>query len=94
MTTELRHEPAQSRYTFWIDDDEVGLADYRLHDGTIDIVHTEIEPARRGDGLGAEMVEGVLDDIRRSGSGPVIATCPFVAAFISNHVEYEELLVH
>jgi predicted GNAT family acetyltransferase len=92
MTTELRHEPDQNRYTFWVDDDEVGLTDYRVHDGTIDIVHTEIDPSRRRGGLGADMVGRVLDDIRTTRTERVLPSCPFVARFVREHPDYDELL--
>ncbi len=92
MTTELRHETDFSRYTFWVDDEQVGLTDYRMQDGALDIVHTEIDPVRRGVGLGGRMVQQVLDDIRTDVADPVRASCPFVARFIDEHPAYEDLL--
>ncbi|WP_443218489.1 GNAT family N-acetyltransferase [Rathayibacter sp. YIM 133350] len=91
MTTELRHEPEQNRYTFWVDGDEIGLADYRRHGNVLDLVHTEIDPARRRSGYGAQLVQGALDDIRANTDARVVASCPFVRRFIEEHPDYEEL---
>ncbi len=91
MTTEVRHNPARSRYELFVDGDLVGIADYRLQDDAVVIPHTEIERARRGRGLGAILVRGALDDVQRKGS-TVVPQCWFVAEFIAGHPEYQALL--
>ena len=53
--------------------------------------HTEIEPALRGRGYGAVLVQGALDDVRRSGR-TVVPRCWYVAQFIEEHAEYGDLL--
>jgi predicted GNAT family acetyltransferase len=92
MTTELRHEIEACRYSFWVDGEEVGLTDYREHDGIIEIVHTEIDPVRRGHGFGGEMVRGVLDDIRSTSAARVVPACPFVSRFMLRNPSYVDLL--
>ena len=55
--------------------------------------HTEIEADRRGQGLGAELVRGALDDVRRTGGhgrGPAAGTSP---SFIDENPEYHALLL-
>jgi predicted GNAT family acetyltransferase len=53
--------------------------------------HTVIDPARRGHGLGAELVAGALDDVRARGA-TVVPTCWYVARFIDEHPAYRDLL--
>jgi uncharacterized protein len=53
--------------------------------------HTVIDPARRRQGLGAELVRGALDDLRRRGHR-VVPSCWFVAEFIDDHPDYVDLL--
>jgi hypothetical protein len=45
----------------------------------------------RNRGLGAELVRGALDDVRRNGR-TVVPQCWFVAQFIDEHPEYADLL--
>jgi predicted GNAT family acetyltransferase len=52
--------------------------------------HTVIDPKRRGEGLGAILVRGALDDIRERGL-VVDPQCWYVAEFISGHGEYRDL---
>jgi predicted N-acetyltransferase YhbS len=47
-------------------------------------------PARRNQGLGAQLVRGALDDVRRKGA-KVVPMCWFVAEFIEEHPEYADL---
>ena len=55
------------------------------------VAHTEIDERREGEGLGSELIRGMLDQIRASGK-TVIPTCPFTAAFIHRHQEYVDLV--
>jgi hypothetical protein len=49
-------------------------------------VHTEIVPAFKGQGLGARLVAGALEDIRAQGLR-VVAVCPYVRAYMRKHSE-------
>jgi predicted GNAT family acetyltransferase len=91
VSNEVRHNPDRSRYELLIDGELVGIADYHVQGGVIVIPHTEIDRAKRGNGLGAELVKGTLDDIRRSGRA-VVPQCWYVAEFIDEHPAYQDLL--
>ena len=69
----------------------VGWAEYLPAGESVIIAHTEIDERREGEGLGGELVRGVLDHIRASGK-TVIPTCPFTAAYIHRHPEYVDLV--
>jgi predicted GNAT family acetyltransferase len=83
--------PDRGRYEIEVDGERVGLLTYRLADSTITHRHTEIDPSVGGRGLGSALVRFALDDARARGLS-VIPGCPFVAAFIVRHPEYEELV--
>ena len=55
----------------------VGVAEYRVQGDAVVFHHTLIDPARRGHGLGAVLVQGALDDVRRSGR-KVVPVCWYV----------------
>jgi len=88
--TEVRDNPEKSRYELVEDGRLVGVADYRPMGETLAFPHTEIVPARRNQGLGAQLVQGALDDVRRKGA-KVVPYCWFVAEFIEEHPEYADL---
>jgi predicted GNAT family acetyltransferase len=91
MVVEVRHNKAASRYELYIDDEFRGFADYRDRGDAIVFPHTVIDAPHRGNGLGAELVRGALDDVRKQGR-PVVARCWYVAEFIDEHPEYQDLL--
>ena len=91
MARSVRHDPDRSRYELVLDGTVVGVADYRRRDGTWVFPHTEIAPSHRGQGLGAVLVQGALDDVREAG-GQVVPQCWYVAEFIDTHPAYRDLL--
>jgi uncharacterized protein len=88
--TEVRDNPEKSRYELLEDGKLLGVADYRSMGETLAFPHTEIVPARRNQGLGAELVKGALDDVRRKGA-KVVPYCWFVAEFIEENPQYADL---
>jgi uncharacterized protein len=72
-----------------------GLAYLRyqvLHDGTFVLIHTEVPPALGGRGLASRLARTGLDLARARGVR-VIVKCPFVAAYIERHPEYQDLVL-
>jgi len=90
-TTTVEHNPTASRYELYRDGVKVGIADYHVVRDTVVFPHTEIEGSLRGQGLGAELVRGALDDVRSQGR-KVVAHCWYVAEFIAEHPEYQDLV--
>jgi predicted GNAT family acetyltransferase len=91
VDTTVRDNPDRSRYELELDGELVGIADYRIDGDRVVMPHTVIDAARRGGGLGAILVQGALDDIRRAGR-TVVPTCWFVAEFLELNPEYQDLL--
>ncbi|HEX7428798.1 MAG TPA: GNAT family N-acetyltransferase, partial [Mycobacterium sp.] len=69
----------------------LGFAEYRRRPGIISFIHTEIDPARNGEGLGTLLVKTALDTARAEGLA-VLPYCPFVQGFIDRHREYLDLV--
>ena len=91
MSLTVRKDEERSRYELVEDDAVVGVAQYRLQGDAVVFHHTAINPARRGGGLGAVLVQGALDDVRRSGR-KVVPICWYVGQFIDTHSGYADLL--
>jgi predicted GNAT family acetyltransferase len=79
------------RYEAVLDGRVVGISQYTLADDVITFLHTEVDPSVEGRGIGSRLAAGALDDVRRRGLR-VIATCPFIAAYLRRHRDYADLL--
>ena len=56
---------------------------YKIADGVITFIHTEVPPELGGKGIGSKLIKGALDQVRAAGL-KVIAQCPFVKALIEH----------
>ena len=83
-------DPARSRFEVLVDGKPAGQAVYELRPGTIVFLHTEIDDAYGGRGLGGTLVKAALDEARARDLH-VVATCPFVRSYIQKHPEYADL---
>ena len=91
MDTTFVDSPEHHRYELRSGDEVVGFLVYRLGDGVITLVHTEVDPARSGQGHAASLARGALDDARSRGLR-VVPSCPYVAAYVEKHPEYADLV--
>jgi predicted GNAT family acetyltransferase len=79
------------RYEARVDGDLAGYLDYVSKRGRIALVHTEVLPAHRGKRVGDRLARFALDDARQRGLR-VIATCPFVRAYVERHPETHDIV--
>ena len=91
MALEVVDNPDRSRYELRDDGRLVGFTEYHERHGRHVFPHTVITERKRGEGRGAKLVQGALDDARRRG-WRIVAECPFVAEFVEEHPEYADLL--
>ena len=92
--TEVRDNPDQHRFEIYDDDGRLaGFARYARRPGRIFFVHTEIDPAFEGRGMGSKLAAGALDAVRATGEH-VVPLCPFVAHYIDTHPAYADLVDH
>jgi len=80
-----------SRYEITVDGKLAGFVQYTAGDGVIALVHTEVDDAFGGQGVGGRLAQGALDDIRRQGK-QVNPTCPFIKGYIEKHADYQDLV--
>jgi predicted GNAT family acetyltransferase len=82
---------AKSRYIADLDGDPVGIAVYERSDDTIVFTHTVVDGEIEGRGVGSTLIRHALDDARARYL-TVVPQCAFVAAFIEDHPEYQDLV--
>ena len=85
--------PSNTRYELLLDGSVVGFAGFSLHDSVVTIPHVETTPEHRGKDFAAQLMRGVLDDIRERGQ-TVRPVCPYASAYIQRHPETNDLLEH
>jgi predicted GNAT family acetyltransferase len=73
------------------DGERVGLIRYRVEPGVVVLVHTEVDEAVEGTGVGSQLVRGALDDLRARDLR-LVPLCRFVAAYLRRHPEYADLV--
>ena len=87
----VRDNPEQNRYEAYVGSALAGFATYHSQPGLVTVLHTEIETAFEGQGIGSELVLRMLDDIRANGAR-VLPVCPFVLAFLQRHPQHADLV--
>jgi predicted GNAT family acetyltransferase len=90
MEPSVRNADDRSRYELIVDDQVIGIADYRVDGDVVIFPHTEIATHLRGQGFGELLVRGAMDDVRATGR-KVVARCWFVADFLDANPEYTDL---
>jgi uncharacterized protein len=88
--TDIINNKTKHRYELTVDG-HIAATYYKMADGVITFVHTEVPPELGGKGVGSRLIKGALDQVRAEGL-KVIAQCPFVKAWIDKHPDYADLL--
>lgn len=91
MDITVTDAPARHRYEARAGDGLAGFVAYRRQGDVITLVHTEVDEAYEGKGVGGALVRGALDDARSRGLA-VVPVCPFVRSWLERHPDYAELV--
>jgi hypothetical protein len=85
----IRHNESAQRFETFIDG-KLSRADYRLHDGVMHMVHTEVPIDQEGQGIAATLVRAALEYARAQGY-KVRPACSYVRAFMARNREFDDL---
>jgi predicted GNAT family acetyltransferase len=67
------------------------LAAYRLDEGRVSFVHTEVPPELEGQGVGTRLIEGALAQVREEGL-KAVPLCSFVRHYVETHADVQDLV--
>lgn len=81
----------EKRYEFDLGDD-IAIIEYIKTQGFIILTHTEVPEKYEGQGIGAELVHDVLEDLRAK-KLQMIPQCPFIAQYIRRHPEWVDVVL-
>ena len=91
MDVEVTDQRGESRFEARIDGELAGFATYQREGGVLTILHTEVDDAYSGMGVGADLAQWALDGARGQNLA-VVPVCPFIAGYIKKHPEYTDLV--
>ncbi|MEY9968525.1 putative GNAT family acetyltransferase [Streptacidiphilus sp. MAP12-16] len=91
MTTSVADNPDRSRFEITDDGTLAGFAEYNRYETEIAFIHTEIDPAFEGRGLGGQLARAALDAARDQGL-TVLPYCPFIRSWMTKHPDYADLV--
>ncbi|MGW0759845.1 GNAT family N-acetyltransferase [Streptomyces sp. NPDC002814] len=90
ITTVVERADADRRYEILVDGRRAGLTAYRDLGVQRVFFHTEIDKTFAGQGLGPQLVQQALADVRASGMR-IVPVCPYVAKFLKRHDEFADI---
>jgi len=91
--TEVRQRPEAGRFEILSDGQVAGYINYHEgDDGSMALVHTEMDPAFAGQGLAAALARAVFDDLTERGVRTVVP-CPFLISWLGKNPEYPDVVI-
>lgn len=91
---QVTHNDAAQQFEAEVDGQTVFVAYTLSLGGTVIIfTHTEVPAELEGQGIGGKLARAALD-YARANQLKVKPLCPFVAAYIHRHPEYQDLVYH
>jgi len=86
---QIRHNESAQRFEVTIDG-KLSRADYRLQDGVMHMVHTEVPMPQEGRGIAATLVRAAMQYARAHGY-KVRPACSYVRTFMARNREFDDL---
>lgn len=90
-TVEVRDNPEKRQFEAYVDGKLAGFSAYDLTGGGVLILHTQVDHAYEGQGVGSSLARQMLDQLRERDGLRVTASCPFVRAWMRKHPDYQDL---
>ncbi len=84
--------PDKNRFEAYVGDSLAGLVTYHTRPGVVTLVHTEVDKAFEGHGVGGHLAQVALEDARSRGL-QVEPRCPFIARYLERHPEFADLVL-
>jgi predicted GNAT family acetyltransferase len=90
MSEHVKNHPAENRFELHVGG-HIAATYYKKAPGVITFIHTEVPEALGSQGIGSKLIRGALEAVRNEGLR-VVPQCPFVAAYMKKHPEFNDLL--
>ncbi|BCP55583.1 N-acetyltransferase [Kaistia sp. 32K] len=91
MQASVRENTRLRRFELPIANGEIAAAYYRIEEGRVVLIHTEVPFEFSGQGIASSLARGTFDLLRRSGR-KAVPQCSFMSQFLASHAEYADLI--
>lgn len=91
MDAKVKENVQQHRFELPIVDGALAAAYYRVEDGRVVLIHTEVPSEFSGQGIASQLAHGTFELLRATGR-KVILKCPFMSGFFVRHPEYSDII--
>lgn len=93
-TVTVRDNPERNRYEALVESGVVaGFSEYKKRGDLLIFMHTEVDDAFEGQGVGSALARGALDHARLAGLS-IRPLCPFIKSYVDRHPEYRDLVAN
>jgi predicted GNAT family acetyltransferase len=91
MNAEVKENIKQNRFELPIVDGIFAAAYYRMDNGRVVLIHTEVPMEFSGKGIASRLARGTFELLRKSGRKATLK-CSFMSQFFANHLEYADVM--
>jgi predicted GNAT family acetyltransferase len=91
IEVDVQHRESAKRFTARTPSGLAYMSYAEPDERTIDLRHTVVPEADRGQGVGGALVRAALDHAREQGKR-VIPTCPFVKEWLARHADQQDIV--
>lgn len=91
MNSAVTENVQESRFELPIADDVIAAAYYRIENGRVVLIHTEVPAEFSGQGFASQLARGTFELLRSSGRKAVLR-CSFMGGYIAKHPEYGDVV--
>lgn len=88
VSVEVKDSTSDSRFEAYVDGAVAGFVEYETDGDVLTLVHTEVDDAFEGKGVGSTLVRATLDDVLVRDGVHVHVTCPFIRTWLRKHPDY------
>ncbi|WP_210462768.1 MULTISPECIES: GNAT family N-acetyltransferase [Rufibacter] len=90
MEQEIKNNTAKHQFETTIEG-KTALVSYKLKDNVMTVLHTEVPEELEGRGIAAALSKQVLEYLKKENM-ELIPLCPYMAAYLKKHPEYQSLV--
>jgi predicted GNAT family acetyltransferase len=91
MDAKVTENVQQHRFELPIVDGALAAAYYRVEDGRVILIHTEVPSEFSGQGIASQLARGTFELLRATGRKAILK-CPFMSGFFVRHPEYSDII--
>jgi predicted GNAT family acetyltransferase len=91
MNANVIENTQESRFELPIADGALAAAYYRVEDGRVVLIHTEVPSEFSGQGIASRLAHGTFELLRKTGRKAILK-CPFMSRFFVKHPEHADIV--